>query len=438
MKRTLCLILVFCILFALTACYTEPGNSIRWSLEDGVLTVKDTDPLDRPDPYNHEHDVVRVSQWDNLRDEIHTLRLDSSITAIGAGAFSSMQNLSHVEWSDCLAFIGKKAFSSTSLMLNSLPESLIQIGAGAFSGCTLPRIFTIPAAVEEIGDVAFSDCPNVEIITFDGNPQEWGKSIFSGCTELKTIRLPDTLGRVTSRMFENCQQLQDIVLPETVTEIEHKAFSGCRALESIILPAGTEHISLHAFEHCSALSSVTLNEGLENIGEWAFQGCTALKAIHLPATLETLHKDAFLDCTALTKFTVEPGSPYFTADEPGLLYEDHGKSLFLVPMGMTGTLTVSSGTEVIDGWSFYHSQISTVILPDTVSKIDRTAFECSTIQDLYIPTSVTEIGHRIFSGCGNLQHIYYAGTRQQFEQIEGSEEFLTDYGSWLVFETPAS
>ena len=437
MKRSLCMILSLFLLLILSGCYAEQDDTIRWSLEDGVLTVWDTNPPNVPDPYDHQHDVVRVPQWDDQKDQIHTLHLDSSITAIGAGAFSGLYNLSQVRWSDRLAYIGKKAFSGTALMVEDLPDSLIKIDDGAFIGCTMPRIFAIPAAVEEIGEAAFSDCSNMEVVTFEGNPKIWGESIFSGCKELKSIRLPDSVGRIYARMFENCQQLQDIVMPDNVEQIEHKAFSGCRALESITIPAGTEHIDLHAFENCSALSSVTLNEGLESIGEWAFQGCTALTSIHLPATLEILHKDAFLDCTALTRFTAAPGSPYFTSDESGLLYENEGKSLFLVPMGMQGTLEVPSGTEIIDGWSFYHSQISTVILPDSVTKIDQTAFEYSTIQELYIPTSVTHIGHRIFSGCGNLRHVYYAGTLEQFQEIEGSEEFITDYGSWLIFETPA-
>lgn len=142
MKRVVCLIAVLSLLLTLAGCYTEPGSTIRWTLEDGVLTVRDSKPLSTPDPYSHNHDVVRDEKWNELTNEIHTVRLDSSVTAIGSGAFAAMPMLESVEWSDRLAYIGSGAFSGSALKLETLPKSLLEIGKAAFSGCgNLKHIF---------------------------------------------------------------------------------------------------------------------------------------------------------------------------------------------------------------------------------------------------------------------------------------------------------
>ena len=54
----------------------------------------------------------------------------------------------------------------------------------------------------------------------------------------------------------------------------------------------------------------------------------------------------------------------------------------------------------------YYSNVSTVILPDTITKIPNEAYyRCSSLTSITIPESVTSIGSSAFSGCSSLTSI---------------------------------
>ena len=64
-------------------------------------------------------------------------------------------------------------------------------------------------------------------------------------------------------------------------------------------------------------------------------------------------------------------------------------------------------------------RLKSVTIPDSVTIIGSWAFnDCTGLTDLKIPNSVTSIGYAAFDGCNSLKDVYYAGTAEQWEQIE--------------------
>lgn len=62
------------------------------------------------------------------------------------------------------------------------------------------------------------------------------------------------------------------------------------------------------------------------------------------------------------------------------------------------------------------------VIPDTVTTLKACAFNSRPgLRTVVIPTSVTYIGPNMFTGSNNLETIYYEGTQEQWEQIDGSD-----------------
>jgi hypothetical protein len=145
-----------------------------------------------------------------------------------------------------------------------------------------------------------------------------------------------------------------------------------------IIPEGTTEIGKYAFSYCASLKSITIPEGVTEIGEKAFSDCTSLESITIPESVTKIGDLAFVRCASLKSIVVTEGNPAYDSRE--------GCNAIIE----TGTNTLLAGCE-------------TTIIPRTVTKIGRSAFNCITsLESITIPESVTKIGICAFFGCSSL------------------------------------
>ena len=81
----------------------------------------------------------------------------------------------------------------------------------------------------------------------------------------------------------------------------------------------------------------------------------------------------------------------------------------IVELNIPSTI-IYGGIEIpvtsISDYVFAYAKLSTVILPNSVTKIGKSAFkDCTSLESIYIPDSVEEIGENAFSGCKSLRSI---------------------------------
>lgn len=139
---------------------------------------------------------------------------------------------------------------------------------------------------------------------------------------------------------DGCPNVTKITLPDSITGINYCAFSGFTKLEEISIPAGVEYIGWRAFENCSALRKITLPEGLEAIGEEAFLNCTSLEEFNIPSSVVSINGSAF-DNTAFYNNAFNR--------EDGALYRD---GVLIAAEGISGKYSVKEGTRLIAMDSF--------------------------------------------------------------------------------------
>lgn len=164
------------------------------------------------------------------------------------------------------------------------------------------------------------------------------------------------IGRVA---FANMFNLQSVKLPKTIQYIGQGAFWGASILKMEI-PDATEEIDDRCFKDAIKLGSIKLGKGLTKIGEGAFSGCWDIKEI-----------------------IVADGNKAFS-NRDGALYTKDESTVIKYPS--------------------YRKDVTKVVLPSTVKKIEEGAFEfCEYLTEITLNEGLKEIASTAFYFCKSLE-----------------------------------
>lgn len=261
-------------------------GGLSWSLSrSGALTISGSGKM--PDFSSG----ANAAPWDEQKDKIQSVVIESCVQSISGGAFSGCTALEKVGISDTVAQIDlnafdgctalaefevaadNKAFSSDGGVLFSADKKLLRCPVGKAADCT------VPSGTVAIAGGAFKDCSKLESLVIPDSVTAIGKSAFENCAALKRITLPKSITKLEALTFSGCAALAEIALPDGLKALGEKVFSGCAALKSVKIPAEVTVIPAEAFSGCSSLESITIPKNVSHINERAFDGCTALKKV---------------------------------------------------------------------------------------------------------------------------------------------------------------
>ena len=281
------------------------------------------------------------------------MTIPASVTEIGADAFCNCKKLAKVTFQrrgllgkvvrkyllgrtgespsdgdSQLRLVGSGAFSAcTCLKVVDLPDSVEELGIGAFAGSGLES-FTVPKALRTVHQGAFYKCEHLREVQLNdglevlGSDERPNGMCLNGVFEesgLENIKLPSTLKVVEANTFAKCSDLKSVEFSEGLERIEPGAFlrSG---LESVTFPQSLRVLEQATFAMCGSLKTVVLNEGLETLGTDKYNtngemyygafSCSAVQNVHLPSTLKRIEYSAFKGCTDLKELTLPEGLEY--------------------------------------------------------------------------------------------------------------------------------
>lgn len=254
--------------------------------------------------YATSDNIVAAASFCN-QSKLLSVKLPTSVTAVGANAFAYCTGLQTVEAQKKLEKIDNNAFYNCyKLKEVKLPAdgALKTIGQCAFQYCNTLSSISLPASLNTIGYDAFCGCSSLTSVKLpdNGSLQTIGKEAFYGCGALTSINIPEGITTINDYTFYNCSKLNSINLPSTLTSINYRAFDGCSSLTSISLPIKLATIGKNAFSG-SGLTELHLPAAIRSIGSYAFGSCSNLKDYYI-YTVEptTVSNNTFSNYTTAT------------------------------------------------------------------------------------------------------------------------------------------
>lgn len=357
-----------------------------------------------------------------------TYTVVNGIKTIGKNAFEGAVHLSRISLPKTLTTIDEKAFANVSLYSISIPKNVTEINRFAFYGATkiqtitftadsqLDRMaseafaycgitsFTVPANVSTIAENVFIGCSRLQSVVFAKNSkiETLPSNIFNGCNVLRTITFESgsNLTSINSHTFDGLQWLNTINLENTkITNIDNYAFRFCIRLSTLKLPDTVTNIGRFAFYGCEKLGELVLPKNVEHIGAFAFYGTNNMnlyfQSDFLPIYLDD-NWDAGINgyCLSTNDIVTTEDWKYVVLNSGNISiieYLGNSKTIDLAEFNLNGNI-VSIGCN-----AFFFSDVTSVVLPETLINIERYAFKGSKLKEIVIPASVQFIGREAFA-----------------------------------------
>ena len=406
-----------------------------------------------------------------------SVTIPAGVTSMGSKVFEGCTKIQHI--------------SVPTIVISSIPKSALKtvvitggtsIDSYAFSGCTSLTSVVIPDSVTQIGSSAFSGCSSLERITLPfvgqsikepGDRNQYpigyifGTSRYTGGIETTQLYYGLNTSSTTVGTYYIPSSLKYVII--TGGEIPYGAFYNCSNIASIVISGGTNNIGGAAFNRCTNLNSIEIPKTVTRIGLNAFYQCTKLENVYItdvaswcnidfeceydynsqeyecfsnplyyannlyinnqlvteviiPEGVTSIPHKAFY-CTNITRVSVPDSVIYVGEDAFNIIsdssYNEYDNALYLgnetnpyvilVKAKATNITScqINNNTRVIYQNAFYDcSSLQSIDLPATITCIgDRAFLGCKSLKGVTIPSGVTDIGHNVFFGCSSLENI---------------------------------
>lgn len=315
--------------------------------------------------------------------------------------------------------IGTSAFKDNKALKEINLDTIKTVSQEAFRGCGVADDGTDPATltlnnVNAIGALAFYGCgfkavqiPRqlTSVATGKINGVEYGP--FAG-GKLETVSFGTLINTIPDNLCMNTTSLQKIELQSvkaSLRTIGKNAFKGCTSVEEVTIPKGILTVSNSAFEGCSGLTDVTI--AAKTINAKAFAECTNLKAVKMEEGVTTIQGMAFAN-TQISAVTIPSTLTTAGTTKEGAIEKG--------PFAGTMIATVHGQTE-----DSTEAQEGATILPETKKIPDNLFLGCTSIIDVQIPETVTEIGQKAFKDASSVENVTFA-VNTETGKVKGVEK----------------
>ena len=242
-----------------------------------------------------ENGVLSEVKKEDLKNGI--LEIPLGVKKIGDLACFDLLELKYVTFPrpNTVKEIGEGAFCNcANLDFINIPEGTEKVGARAFCRCTSMTAAFLGSSVKALEESAFERCYALGMALIE-NVEKFGERCFKDCVNLKDACI-NSAKEIPAKCFENCTLLEKVVISPNVTKISEKAFFECSSLKNVIFEPiknekdytqGLQKIGDLAFGWCTHLEEIEIPESVLEIGAWSFKSCKNLRKIKTKLSTES-------------------------------------------------------------------------------------------------------------------------------------------------------
>lgn len=254
---------------------------------------------------------------------------------------------------------------------------------------------TIPSTlgsypVTKIKNFAFYNCDNVYSFVIPNSVVELGFGAFGKCDKLESITIGSGVSYIDRNPVLDCIRLQNIYVNSQnkyYTSLNGVLFSHDMT-KLIAYPTGRS-------------GNYTIPEGTTEITECAFLYCNNLTGINIPKTVNSISNDAFNLSQSINYFYVDKDSKFYSSYNNTLMNKDITE-VIQYPTNKSGAFIIPNGVKTITPRAFAGcNKITNVVIPNTVTSIGERVFEdCDNIT-IKIPNSIDTLSNEVFFSTTN-------------------------------------
>jgi uncharacterized repeat protein (TIGR02543 family) len=398
--------------------------------------------------------VVSVNP-DAIAVKIDNFYQNKPVLSIGSGAFADNHRLQIVVLPNTLISIGANAFSGcVNLRKADIPETVTTIGDNAFSGCTALKTVTFPenAQLRSIGAYAFSGASALTGLLLPQTLTTIGAGAFYNCALLYDLEVPRSVSSIGANAFENCVGLKYAKFERTSPcALGASAFSGLSGSFRIYVPDVLAYTTGVSAAWQSLASKICPSSQIAS--DWYYEilktGAHAgkLRLLHYLGSDTVLTVPESLNIAGVVRQVYSFGDNLFdgkvtvfkmNSDMPlssatfgsaaGLvrlemsIIDSNGQQRELLNSNMTiirtayetiGTLSEFSVSAIRSLKSLFGNVMppanlkKVIILPDLSTLPAEMFYNCHSIQEVFIPATITSIGDRAFYSCFDLRQVSF-------------------------------
>lgn len=369
-------------------------------------------------------------------------KLDNSLIIVKYLGSSSTVSVPNLINEKIVKNIHSYCFSSKDKIQSiTIPNSVISIGSGAFSGCN------------GLTKVNITDLAAWFKITFDNeyaNPLNYAHHLYLNNTELTEITIPNSITKINNYALCGASLIARVYIPSSVTTIAassayYSPFYGWNNSAVIFCEAESKPDAWGSFwNYNSSNTQLTVvwraNESQQNddwiyiektngtinlvryigsatnifvpsliggksvaeISDKCFIDQATITQVTIPDSVTSIGFGAFSGCNWLTSLTIPFINNYLGYMFGASSYSDNSS---FIP-GSLKTIIVTGGTSIASDAFSGCSGLTSITLPNGLTSIEGSAFSgCSGLTSITIPNSVISIGSSAFSGCSGLTSI---------------------------------
>lgn len=381
---------------------------------------------------------IEANAFENCS-KITDIFFTSSIQTIGSSAFYNTEIITYTNASSGANICEVKGLPVTSgswKYAEKLDNSLIIVKyLGSSSTVSVPNLIN-EKIVKNIHSYCFSSKDKIQSITIPNSVISIGKGAFSGCNGLTKVNISDLAAwfnisfsssasnplYYAQHLYLNNTELTEITVPSSITKINNYALYGASSITSITIPSSVTSIGDYAFSNCSAMQRIFIPRNVTVIENYSFNMWMKSAVIYCEVDSKPNGWGDYWNKYEQFTVTVVWGSSGTPLIEFGWEYIENssGTITILAYRGSEKELatpkTLANKTvSRINGYCFSDNKsITLAIISDGVEYIGERAFyQCTSLKKVYISKSVQTIyapssSELVFDGC-NSDVVLYCG-----------------------------